>query len=130
MERKNTLVLIFFGWWYGEALTKLFVFQKRFLAYLADMFSLRICLKTLFAPWRRDQTGTQGLSLQEMFHVWGLNAASRLIGFMVKAFTIIAFLLIFVTGIVCSIIAIVVWIAWPIIGIAFALNGLRILIGW
>ncbi len=111
----NNLTIYFFKWWYGEAYGRVFKYIKAGYIYATDMFSIKICFATLFAPWKRDAISYEGLSLQQRFQVWTLNLASRFIGFLVKVFTITAYLFFVAFLSFCSLIVIVVWLMYPLL---------------
>lgn len=126
MEGKSNLSFTFISWWYGEQLHRLLMFFKQFYVYLADLFSVKICLKTLFAPWKRDSMGYEGLSLQQRFQVAIMNLSSRIVGALVKIFTFVTFLFIFCICFLFSIVVFILWIAYPIILIAFIVYGIKL----
>jgi len=127
MEGKSNLSFTFVSWWYGEQLHRLLIFSKQFYIYLADLFSVKICLRTLFAPWKRDSAGYEGLSLQERFQVAIMNLSSRIVGALVKIFTLFTFLLIFCICFILSVISFLLWVLYPLILIAFVVYGIKLL---
>lgn len=129
MERSGNLTISFVLWWYGEALVLLFVFLKRWLEYLADLFSVEVCLKTLFAPWKRDQISYENLSLQQRFQVLLMNLASRLVGMMVKLFVLLAFAAVETIALICYLILVIVWLVWPILAVWAIMHGFILLRG-
>ena len=113
MEGTNNLTILFFSWWYGEAYARLFKYIRAFYIYVTDLFSVKICLKTLFSVWKRDAISYQGLSLKQIFQVWTLNLASRFVGFLIKSITLISYLVAIVILSVISIILIILWPLYP-----------------
>lgn len=113
MENRS-LTATFLSWWYGEAFLKFWVFINFFYLYLADLFSVKICFLTLFAPWKRDQYSSRNLSLQDRFQVWLLNFASRFVGFAVKLAAINTFFILVIFSLCLSFIIILLWLAWPL----------------
>lgn len=125
MEGNDNLVTNFFVWWYGEAYAKFFVYLTKFLAYVADLFSVKICLKTLFAPWKRDQLSGEGLTLQDRFQVLMLNLSSRLIGAVVKIIVLATFLVAAMFIIPVELGLLVLWATWPIVSLLLLYIGLK-----
>lgn len=115
MEGSASLTTLFFKWWYGEAYTRLLKYIKAAYIMSADIFSVKICLKTLFAPWKRDMISYEGLTLQQKFQVWTLNLASRFIGALIKSMTLLSFLIFIVIISVISLVAMIIWLVYPII---------------
>ncbi len=111
----NNLTIMFFAWWYGEAYARLLKYIKASYVFFTDLFSVRICLRTLFAPWKRDEISYEGLSLQQKFQVWTLNLASRLIGAAIKTITIFLYIIFIIFLSVFSLTAIIIWTTYPLI---------------
>jgi len=129
VEGKINTKALFFSWWYGEAFSRLLGFIGHFYVYLFDLFSVKVSMATIFAPWKRDQISYENLSLQEQFQVWLLNLSSRFVGFWVKLFTVL-------TCLVCSalftIIAgctIIFWLGYPAILFVLIYIGLKLVFG-
>lgn len=80
-----------------------------------DYFSIPILLKTLFAPWKRDILSTQNLSLNEKFRIWIFNLMSRLIGAVIRIFTIIFGLFLTLFLLIFGGALIIVWALMPFI---------------
>jgi len=111
----NNLTSYFGKWWYGEAYGRVLKYLKAAYIFSFDLFSVSICIKTLFAPWKRDEISYEGLSLQQKFQVWTLNLASRFIGFMIKSTAIVSYLVFALVLSVFEFVVVVVWLAYPII---------------
>lgn len=112
----DNFLFTFISWWYGEAFRRLLLFLKTGLFWIADLFSVEASLKTLFAPWKRDQMSGQGLSLQDQFQVLILNLSSRFIGMMVKLIMLSVFCLVELVALCLAVIAAVFWLIWPMLG--------------
>ncbi|HZL08325.1 MAG TPA: hypothetical protein VFC50_03975 [Candidatus Dormibacteraeota bacterium] len=108
------LVSSFFSWWYGSGWRHVINSFRPRLHQVADAFSARQLLRTLFAPWRRIIT-YPGASIAERFHAWGDNVFSRLVGFVVRFFVLVAALIVLVIVASFTILEIV---AWPLLPLA------------
>ena len=108
------LLLSFFSWWYGPGWGQVAASFSQRLAGIADTFSVGQLLRTLFAPWRRIIT-YPGASLAERFRAWGDNLFSRIIGFLVRFFVLLAALL---TALVIIVITVVELLIWPLLPLA------------
>lgn len=104
----------FFTWWYGQGWALVFKNIQRRLRQTAQMFSVSILLRTLFAPWRRIIT-YPGASLADHMRAMSDNLVSRFVGFMVRIFVLIAA---GITLLFVAIVAIIEIVAWPLIPIA------------
>jgi len=106
--------MMFWRWWYREATASLWRYLVRLSQYLADFFSVRLCLSTIFAVWRRDELGGENLSIQERFYVWTLNCASRLVGFFVKMVILISFCIFYLAFWLVGIALLIFYFAFPV----------------
>ena len=125
MEGNNNLLLLFFSWWYGEAYNRLFKYIRAVYVYLTDLFSVKICLKTLFSVWKRDFTSYDGLSLKERFQVWTMNLASRFIGLIIKSITLFSFLIAIIIATALSLLMIVLWPVYPAVIVYIIFLGIK-----
>lgn len=123
-EGTNSLFILYFSWWYGYLPRRLFLAFQAAVITIIDLFSVKVLLRTLFSPWKRDQISTDGLSLQEKFQIWTLNAASRIIGFLVKTFVLITFIIVFVAAVTVFALLFCLWIAFPLAIIGLIILGI------
>lgn len=127
MEGSSNTTFLFFTWWYGEAFARVFRYIRAAYIYTTDSFSVGICLRTLFAPWKRDVISYSGLTLQQRFSVWTLNLASRFIGALIKLATLITFLIFAILLSIFSVLAVVLWFLYPAVIIYLIWRGFSIL---
>lgn len=128
MEGSTNLTILYFVWWYGEGYAKVFGYIKAFYIYITDLFSVTICLKTLFAPWKRDKISYEGLSLQQQFQVWALNMSSRFIGFIIKLITLTLYIMMVLAITVFSIFLAIFWPILPALALYLIYFGIQTLI--
>jgi len=117
------LVFDFFQWWYGRGWRGVFTSNHRRLTELAGAFSIGLLLRTLFAPWRRIVTtpgADPGLRLQAL----GDNLISRLVGFVVRFFVLLAAGVMFLLLAVGTAIETIVWPFFPLAAVACVIWGL------
>jgi len=107
------LVVAFFSWWYGAGWRQVAASFEARLHGVAEAFSVRQLLSTLFAPWRRIIT-YPGASLGERLRAWSDNVFSRTIGFVVRVFVLLAALLLTLVVALFTIIEIVLWPLAPL----------------
>lgn len=115
------LVASFLSWWYGQGWRQIAGSFSSRLHSVANDFSVGQLLKTLFAPWRRIIT-YPGASLAERFHAGIDNLFSRMIGFVVRLFVLLAAVVSLAAVALLSIIEIIVWplVPWAIPGFLIA----------
>ena len=115
---------LFLTWWYGEAIGKVLTYFGTLLRYLADFFSVKVCLTTLFSVWKRDYHSGQGLSLQQRFRVIMENVASRFIGLCVKSAVLLTFLVVSFCIICFIILFVLLWLLYPLMLASLVISGL------
>ncbi len=81
----------FLKWWYGAGWVLRFQMLSLHFVSVSEFFSIPTLLRTLFSPWRQNITGTtadQGIN--QKFSALVDNLVSRLVGFWVRIFMLIA----------------------------------------
>jgi hypothetical protein len=107
------LIGAFFSWWYGKGWKHAVRAFPLRLKGTSELFSVSQLLRTLFQPWRRIVT-VPGDSFDDKLHAWGDNLVSRGIGFVVRAFVLIAaFLSLVIVGCLTAA-EIVIWPLAPV----------------
>lgn len=107
------LILSFFSWWYGRGWQQVALGFGPRLGWVSDAFSARQLLRTLFEPWRRIIT-YPGASLEERFRAWFDNLFSRMVGFVVRLFVLLAALATLVAMALLTALEVVVWPLLPV----------------
>jgi len=106
----------FLAWWYGEAVKRMFVYFKALYVLIFDFFSVELCLRTFFAPWKRDVIApAPGTMLEVRFRIFVLNLVARLIGIIIKSGTLFMYSLSFIALTAVEIILFFLWIFAPLI---------------
>jgi hypothetical protein len=117
------LPLQFITWWYGQgwrSVARSLVRRNR--ATIAA-FSIGSLAQTMFAPWRRI-ISYPGASLGDHFHAWLDNLVSRIIGFLVRFFVLMAALIVLLVTSVLSVAELVLWPCLPPLVIICIIKGL------
>lgn len=118
------LFVEFFAWWYSRGFVS---FAKRIgnlIGRIWATFSVPLLFRTLFAPWKRITTDS-GKTLQERTKAAGDNAISRLVGFTVRIFVIIAAL---VSIVVVAVVGLAFLVAWPLVPPAIVYFTVRMVV--
>lgn len=116
-------MLNLFSWWYGSGWAGVLLATRRRLRGTAQAFSIRALLHTLFAPWKRIAT-PPGASINERFRALGDNLISRLVGFTVRIFVLLAAGFSFICLGVIGILELVAWPLIPLLALVLILKGL------
>lgn len=126
--RYNRLMFIvgMLFWWYGQGWRDGAIRVGRRIAHLEDYFSIDLLLKTLFSPFRQISAGKVKGSLGVQMRAFFDRTISRVIGAMIRLFTIVIGL---VAIIIYSIVGLVVLAVWaviplmPLAGIVLFMSG-------
>lgn len=113
------MVGVLVKWWYGEAITRIFKYIRAAYIFFADLFSVKICIRTMFDPWKRDEISYEGLSIQQKFQVWLMNLSSRFIGAVIKLSTLLGYVVFTIFLSVAGLLAILLWLIYPALIIYF-----------
>lgn len=117
------LMLEFVRWWYGRGWAGALKRAAHNLSVLADLFSVTILLRTLFAPWKRIIT-YPGAGLDAHLRAFLDNLVSRFIGFFVRLMVLIAAGVMFVVVWVFSYAQVILWPFIPIGAVILIIWGL------
>lgn len=111
------VIFAMFSWWYGQGWKAVAHAWGQRLVKVSHLFSVPILLRTLFAPWRRIIT-YPGASIDAQFRAMVDNLVSRVVGFTVRIFVLIAAgSMLFVTSVIGGL-----WVVvWPTIPLAIPL---------
>lgn len=112
------LIASFFKWWYGAGLVKRF---RRLLAKLGqttDFFSIDLLVKTLFQPFKMIDSQKIDGSIEMRLRNWLDRLISRMIGAMIRTFTLLAGIIVIVFQVILSVGAMVFWLAMPLVPVA------------
>ena len=116
-------MITYFYWWYFEEPLILWRAVRIITKKIFFSFSVSVLLRTLFDPWRRDVTYVENASLQELFNIWLGNFISRLVGFVVRTFTILVGFILTMISLVILLAFILAWFLSPVIIILLIING-------
>jgi hypothetical protein len=115
------------SWWYGRGWRGQFGRVRDRLVATARFFSIGQLFATLFSPFRQVSAGRTsgpvGVVLRSIFD----NLLSRVIGAIVRTFTIIAGIVALVIQAVYEVIILIVWLFLPIFPVA---GFIMMAIGW
>lgn len=75
-------------WWFVFKPKQLLYIYSKVIRKIRQFFSISLLLRTLFAPWKRDEINMGNLSLQDRLRVLIMNLVSRLVGAVVRGGTV------------------------------------------
>ncbi|MCL2094663.1 hypothetical protein FWH13_00910 [Candidatus Saccharibacteria bacterium] len=103
-----------FGWWYGSGLAAFVKWLKNRLQGTADMFSLGLMLKTLFAPFRQiGNEGSDKTGLERSIDIFVSRLISRFIGLMMRSIMLIIGTVVLTLQILATVLALVIYLIIP-----------------
>jgi hypothetical protein len=115
------------SWWYGRGWRGQFRRVRSRLAQTASFFSIGQLLMTLFAPFRQISAGKVDGPLAVVVRAFFDQLISRVIGSIVRFFTIIAGIIALIFQALYESIVLIVWLFLPV----FPVVGLVMLaVGW
>lgn len=103
--------------------------QRLILATVADYFSFGILIRTLFAPWKRDELRMAQPSLAERFQLLALNLMGRLVGALVRTAAIGVGLVVLISTITLMILLWIGWFLAPVLGLGLVGLGIGTILG-
>jgi hypothetical protein len=120
-------IALMLQWWYGPGW--LIQWKKVGLRTrsIGRAYSGKTLLKTLFAPWKRVVAAANpNATIQQKIQYRIDNLVSRLVGAVVRFFTLLAAVVSLVFVALLSIVLALIWPLLPIVSIAFVLKGIGV----
>jgi hypothetical protein len=115
------------SWWYGNGwLGRIRIVNDR-LKSSADFFSVGLLVKTLFSPYKQISAGSVGGSIGDRMHAFFDRLLSRVIGAIVRTFTILSGLIVMLFQ---GIFGVLILLAWLIIPLMPIIGLILWVIGW
>ena len=114
-------------WWYGQGWRDAAVRVGPRIATLEDYFSIDLLLKTLFSPFRQISAGKVQGSLNVQMRAFFDRTISRVIGAMIRLFTIVIGLIAIVLYAVMGVIVLVLWAVIPLLPV---IGIILFVLGW
>lgn len=116
------MITLMLHWWYGAGWAEAWKAVSRRPAATARAFSVPILLKTLFAPWRRI-VAPPARSLDAKLRAGVDNLVSRVIGFTVRFFVLLAAGLLALASFIVSLVLAVAWPLLPALALYYLVRG-------
>ncbi|HYG83424.1 MAG TPA: hypothetical protein VD907_00925 [Verrucomicrobiae bacterium] len=120
------MLVAFFLWWYTEGWKQQLKKAVLRLAGIADLFSIDLLLKTLFAPFRQISAGRVNGSLNMQFRAFIDRLFSRVIGAIMRLFMIIIGAFALLLAVVVNVALLMIWPLLPllpVVGVVLFIQG-------
>lgn len=118
-------MITYFSWWYGQGMVDFYqailVMTGKIYAY----FSVTTLVRTLFDPWKRDNYSVENASLQARLKIALDNLLSRLIGFVIRIFTMLFGFFVTIAFFLFTVLILVLWLTLPVVVLFLIINGIR-----
>lgn len=114
-------------WWYGQGWLGQLGRVKQRLETTLDLFSIPDLLRTFFAPFRQISAGQSGGSVGMQLRAFFDQTISRVIGSIVRGFTIIMGIALLSIQALWEMVIVVAWLMLPLMPV---LGALGLAIGW
>jgi hypothetical protein len=121
-------IALMLQWWYGPGWLQQWRKVATRTKSIGGAYSGKTLLKTMFAPWKRIVTfNSPNATLQQKFQSVIDNLVSRLVGAIVRFFTLLAALVSLAFVAVFSILLALIWPFLPLLSIAVILKGIGVI---
>jgi len=118
-------MITYFSWWYGQGMVDFYqailVMTGKIYAY----FSVTTLVRTLFDPWKRDNYSVENASLQTRLKIALDNLLSRLIGFVIRIFTMLFGFFVTAAFFLFTMLILLLWLMLPVVVLFLIINGIR-----
>lgn len=115
------------SWWYGRGWMGQWKLMGHRFKRTLDFFSVGQLLSTLFSPFRQISAGASGDSVPAQFRAFIDRSISRVIGSIVRLFTVLIGLIVIVAQAVYELFIMVVWWFVPLLPIV---GFVLLAVGW
>ena len=115
------------SWWYGDGWKGQLLRVRDRLVATARFFSIGQLLDTLFSPYRQISAGGTSGSIATQMRAFFDKTLSRIIGAIVRLFTILAGIIILTVQALYELIILIMWLILPLIPVV---GFIAFAIGW
>lgn len=122
--------LSYIEWHYTRGVRDLIQILRNIFVFVVNFFSIPTLTSSLFAPWRRLGEARQHnyLDLEEIASVFIVNTLMRIVGFGIRLVTISLGFVAILIFLLIAVVALVMWLAWPLIIVILLVNGIYLLV--
>lgn len=115
------------SWWYGEGLAKRWRLTNNRIASVADFFSIKLLISTLFSPYKQISAEITTESFNNQIHAFFDKLVSRAIGATIRSFMIVVGLLAVLLQLTFGFFMLVFWSISPLLP---AVGLILAIVGW
>lgn len=119
---RNPFFLAYIKWHYGQGLRELFGVAGNFLWFVANFFSFKLLLRTLFSPWKRlGEHYAGGFNLEALASAIVVNSLMRAVGFVTRIVVLSIGFISYILVAVFSFFILMVWVLAPAVVLGSAI---------
>ncbi|MFA6338703.1 MAG: hypothetical protein WCW87_01415 [Candidatus Paceibacterota bacterium] len=122
-----TLTLRYLLWHYSTAIGDIIRIWTNYLWFFYNFFSISLLFKTLLDPWERLKEKYDLRSIEDWASALVTNTIMRLVGFIVRLFTIVFGLLVLLVVVLIGLVTIILWLVLPFLLSVMFIRGLQII---
>lgn len=116
-------------WYYAVAPATFLKIWADFIWFLYHFFSIPLLTRTLFSKWRRiGEVRTKRFDVGDFLSVLFINTVMRIVGFFIRACTILAGLISIILAILAGVAVFVLWFFLPAVVVILGIVGTKLLL--
>ena len=113
---RQSIFLAYSKWHYGEAIKEIFEVTSNFLWFVANFFSFKLLIKTIFAPWKRLGESYIGeFNLGALASTFIVNSLMRIVGFGSRFIVLGIGMISYFLVLILALCVLVIWLLAPLI---------------
>ena len=113
---RDSLIVAYAKWHYGQGLRELFGVAQNFLWFVAHFFSFKLLLRTLFSPWKRlGENYGGGFDLAAFASTLVVNTLMRVVGLVTRLIILLIGSVSYLFVFIFAFFIVLVWIFAPFI---------------
>ncbi len=113
----DMLLVGILSWWYKDGLFGYIESVRRQLDSVTDLFSIKLMIGSLFAPFRQISASSTGISISAKITAFFDRLLSRIIGAIARLIMIIIGLIVITIVLLFGVIGLILWILIPVMPI-------------
>lgn len=124
--REMPIFTAFFSWWLKYVPSRIIYIGAKSTKRAFEFFSITLLLRSLLSPWKRDETDTSNMALEDKVRVLMMNLVSRLVGAVVRSMTIFVGLATISFTFLATVVGVVGFVLLPVIFAYLIINAISI----
>lgn len=124
------LIPYYVAWHYTRGIKDLLLLWKNFLWFVGSFFSIRVLVRTFFAPFEGLNYKYKGnFDPKDFFSTLIVNILMRLYGMVARTFVIVAGAIAYVAMLISGFTFVILWVVAPLVAVFFLALGILAFLG-